>query len=430
MGEMTIISQPTGPTGTDAEQRALLLHAQYVKQVEDGYGDQKLSSTPHEPLAFKVVAVMYSWFVTGMHVASIGALLPLIESYYDIKDATAALIFPVGVSGYLIGNSLVHLVHVKFGRRGIAVLGTLPHVVGGIILSSKPGYPFLLAAYFITGFGTGFSDSSFCTWAAVVRGSNKVSGLIHGSYAFGCVVGPVVVAALEKAGLGWQYFYFVMLVVFVVETWTLIVAFRHDDAATHHSKLSPKQDPVGGFAGCKEVIFMCGVFFFVIVGIETSLSGWLTSYMERSRHTAPSVAALATSLFWCGMVLGRFCLGPLTRLARLRNVVILLICTLIALQLLFRFEGPLALSLCLAAGIGFASGPLFPSAVLTMTAKLPTDIQLPAVALTCAIGQLGGAGAPFVIGIIAQSSGIESLFDVVLGLSLALLLIWLVFSRA
>lgn len=153
--------------------------------------------------------------------------------------------------------------------------------------------------------------------------------------------------------------------------------------------------------------------------------------MTRSRRTTPSVAALATSLFWAGMVLGRFCLGPLTRIARLRVVVVLLICALITLQLLFRLEAaPLALSLCLATGIGFSSGPLFPSAVLTMTAKLPDDVHVRAVALTCAIGQLGGAGAPFIIGVIAQRSGIERLFDVVLGLSIALLLIWLFFSRA
>lgn len=91
------------------------------------------------------------------------------------------------------------------------ILASLPHVAGGIALSSKPTYPLLLTAYFIVGLGTGFSDSSFCTWAAIVRGSNKVSGLIHGSYAFGCVMGPVVVAALEKTGFGWQYFYFIMV---------------------------------------------------------------------------------------------------------------------------------------------------------------------------------------------------------------------------
>ncbi|KAK6373534.1 hypothetical protein LTS17_008026 [Exophiala oligosperma] len=426
---MTMISDPTDLTGTEAEQQPLLQDVRNVYQAEGEHDDSELASPPDEPLAFKIAAVMYCWFVTGMHVASIG-----IESYYNIKDATAALIFPVGVSGYLIANSLVHLVHIKLGRRGIVILATLPHVLGGLLLSTKPTYPFLLTAYFVVGLGTGFSDSTFCTWAAIVRGPNKVSGLIHGSYAFGCVMGPIVVAALERVGLGWQYFYLVMLVVFSLEACALVLAFRHDDAATYHSKITQKQDLVdggGGFAGCKKVIFVCGLFFFVNVGIETSLSGWLTSYMTRSRRTTPSVAALATSLFWAGMVLGRFCLGPLTRIARLRVVVVLLICALITLQLLFRLEAaPLALSLCLATGIGFSSGPLFPSAVLTMTAKLPDDVHVRAVALTCAIGQLGGAGAPFIIGVIAQRSGIERLFDVVLGLSIALLLIWLFFSRA
>lgn len=160
-----------------------------------------------------------------------------------------------------------------------------------------------------------------------------------------------------------------------------------------------------------------------------SLSGWLTSYMIRNRHVSPSIAALATSLFWVGMVLGRFSLGPLARLAGLRLTVTVFVCTSVGLQVLFRLQASLALSLCLAAGIGFVAGPIFPSGILTMTKRLPKSIHVRAVALTCAIGQLGGAGAPFVIGVVAQTSGIERLFDVVLGLSLTLLLVWLWFSR-
>jgi fucose permease len=79
------------------------------------------------------------------------------------------------------------------------------------VLSTKPSYAVILTAYFLVGIGTGFGDSSFCTWAAGLREADKISGLIHGSYALGCVTGPIIVAALVKAELGWQSFYMVLV---------------------------------------------------------------------------------------------------------------------------------------------------------------------------------------------------------------------------
>lgn len=115
----------------------------------------------------------------------------------------------MAVSGYLVGTSLVHTAHVNFGWRGVSILAGIFHVAGGVVLWSQPSYAIILAAYLLVGVGTGFCDSSFCTWAASVREADKISGLIHGSYALGCVTGPIIVAALEKAALGWRSFYLV-----------------------------------------------------------------------------------------------------------------------------------------------------------------------------------------------------------------------------
>jgi fucose permease len=159
------------------------------------------------------------------------------------------------------------------------------------------------------------------------------------------------------------------------------------------------------------------------------MSGWLATYCDRYLHATPATAAFATSLFWTGQVLGRFMLGPLAGLVGLRPIVLIFGCISISLQLFLRWQESLVPTLCLAAAIGFVCGPLFPSGILMLTRRLPKSIHVPAVALTCSVGQIGGAGAPFVIGVVAQTSGIQRLFDVVLGLSISLLLVWLWFSQ-
>jgi fucose permease len=151
--------------------------------------------------------------------------------------------------------------------------------------------------------------------------------------------------------------------------------------------------------------------------------------MSRSRDSSTYIAALTSSIFWGGMAAGRFTLGPLARAAGLRLIVIIYIFLSLALQVLFRFHFHIAVSLTLAAGIGFSFGPMFPAGIIMLTSQLPKSLQVRGCSVAASIGQLGGAGAPFLLGMVAQSWGIERLLDLVLVMSILLLLIWLGFCN-
>jgi MFS family permease len=122
-----------------------------------------------------------------------------------------AWVFVVNVVGYLLGAATLERIHLFAGRRGVALTTASLHILGIAILAAKPLYPIALLAYFFFGIGTGCADAGFCAWAANVRDANAVQGLIHGSFSAGCVISPMVVAALDKAGLGWNVFYMVMV---------------------------------------------------------------------------------------------------------------------------------------------------------------------------------------------------------------------------
>jgi len=151
--------------------------------------------------------------------------------------------------------------------------------------------------------------------------------------------------------------------------------------------------------------------------------------MSRSRDSSTYIAALTSSMFWGGMAIGRFTLGPLARAGSLRWVIAVYILLSLALQILFRYHFHVTLSLTLAAGIGFSFGPMYPAGVLIFTSQLPKSIQVRACSVAASIGQVGGAGAPFLLGLVTQSLGIERLLDLVLVMSVLLLLIWLGFSN-
>ena len=75
-------------------------------------------------------------------------------------------------------------------------------------------------------------------------------------------------------------------------------------------------------------------------------------------------------------------------------------------------------------------GPTFPSGLVLLSASVPKQAQVGAVSLAAAAGQIGGASVPYLIGYMAERIGIEQLLNVVLALTMALIIVWLVYSRA
>ncbi|KAH8805054.1 major facilitator superfamily domain-containing protein [Xylogone sp. PMI_703] len=412
-----------------SEREPLLDHDPPEQPRDDGGVEDGTSS---DPATVKVLSVMICFGSIGLYTASIGALIPLLERYYSIQDATVAWVFILNVVGYLVGAANLERVHLFWGRRGVAFITAILHILGISVLTTNPPYLVTLLAYFFFGIGTGCADAGFCAWAANVRNVcnvNAVQGLIHGSFSVGCVIGPLIVATIDKLGLDWSVFYMIMLGAFGIESCVLVVAFKHDSGLAYRITMSEESDSQATLAEGKRPIVYCALFYLCYVGIETSLSAWLVTFMSRSRESSTYVAALTSSLFWGGMAIGRFTLGPLARAASLRLIVIIYIFLSLAAQVLFRFNIHIALSLMLAASIGFSLGPMFPAGVVMLTGQLPKSLQVRGYSVAASVGQLGGAGAPFILGLIAQSWGIERLLDLVLAMSILLLLIWLGFSK-
>lgn len=151
--------------------------------------------------------------------------------------------------------------------------------------------------------------------------------------------------------------------------------------------------------------------------------------MSRSRGSSTFIAAITLSIFWGGMAAGRFTLGPATRATGLRMLVVVYLVLSLVAQVAFRVRLELALSLALVATVGFSFGPMFPAGILMLTSQLPKSLQVRGCSVAASVGQLGGASAPFLLGFVAESLGIERLLDLVLVMSILLLFIWLSFCK-
>lgn len=179
-----------------------------------------------------------------------------------------------------------------------------------------------------------------------------------------------------------------------------------------------------------QIIPLSSVYFLAYVGTETAISGWIVSFMSRSRHASPYLSSLSSSGFWAGQAAGRLCLGVVSDNLGVRKANVLYLAIAIAVQLVlavFVFLPP-PFSVGLVAIVGFAMGPLYPGGIVLLTQLLPRRLHVAAVSFVGSVGQVGAAMLPFAIGALVQGAGIGVFMFVVAALLALTAGLWLVFA--
>lgn len=173
----------------------------------------------------------------------------------------------------------------------------------------------------------------------------------------------------------------------------------------------------------------CAAYFLAYVGVETATSGWVVSFMLRSRSATPYLAGLSSSGFWAGMAIGRLVLGPLTDRIGVRKATVLYFAIAVIVEILFAILPYASISVVLMVILGFLMGPLFPSGVIVLTQLLPKELHIAAVSFVASLGQIGGALLPFGIGAVVEGLGIGVFCYAILVQSILAMLLWIAFSR-
>ena len=173
----------------------------------------------------------------------------------------------------------------------------------------------------------------------------------------------------------------------------------------------------------------CAAFFLADVGVETAISGWIVSFMLRSRSATPYLAGLSSSGFWAGMAVGRLVLGPLTDRMGVRRATVLYFILAVLTEILFVILPHAIVSVVLMVILGFLMGPMFPSGVIVLMQLLPKELHVAAVSFVASLGQVGGALLPFGIGAVVEGLGIGVFKYAILVQSVLAMLLWVVFAR-
>ena len=145
-----------------------------------------------------------------------------------------------------------------------------------------------------------------------------------------------------------------------------------------------------------------GLFAFLYVGVETSISSWMMTYVHRLPLSSSMYAPIATSIFWIALLSGRAATPTVLKKLSESRLLTLSLSVLLVSNVMLLLSYTSVMSLTSAALAGLMLAPVFPlclSRVLAITSR-PSESRW-----IFAISGLGGAVLSWMTGQLATASG-------------------------
>jgi len=328
--------------------------------------------------------------LTGAGTVMLGVLLPALAQRWGMRDDAAGLLLFLQFLGSSVGALFVGAHRIRSLMTGYGLL-----VVSACVLAFVGRY-LSFPTFFFFGLGLGTTMTSTSLLFSDRYDSDRAAVLerLNFGWSAGAMVGPMLfLPFLRTASLGKLFFtldgLFLLLLVWV------ILRERQEAACVEPIlDASPLQGPAPlGSLLPLLVLAMCSV------GVETALSGWLTTYSHRADAKGEGAAALSTSIFWLGMVLGRlmFSTRLLAMIGRRRVLQTALWGAAASVALLVVAHNPA--SIRLAAGLaGLCIGPLYPLLLSFLLERSPHGWVF------CVAG-IGSALLPWFTGLLSAHYG-------------------------
>lgn len=368
-------------------------------------------------------ATLFAFFVSGASSVLLGNLMPFLREEYDISYAATGLLLSLPSWGNLASLLITGYLPTYIGRRK-TVLSTAVWMAAAFLIFTLGlgGAALLPLACLMVGIARG-GNNNFCnTMMSTLPGKKASMGynLLHGAFAMGAVVSPLVLIACTGGNPGgWRIMTAVILGLCLLQ---LAVYLKMDLPAETISKSIRSVDR--SFLKNKNFWLGAAILFFYI-SAEYATVNWLVTYFKDTGVLSADVSQLMSSLLWVVIFIGRMLGAALT--GRISRKVILVadgVGTLAFFLLVFfsRSQLPIFIGVM---GMGFFMATIYTSAMALGTERIRgNDLGVSTMTF---LGSTGGIITPALVGMVAETAGIQVGMGVVVCVTV-LLLITILFS--
>jgi MFS transporter, FHS family, glucose/mannose:H+ symporter len=342
------------------------------------------------------------FFVAGALTVLLGPTLDMLAARWSLRDAEKGNFFLAQFLAAILGSLVSSYAMPRWGYKKSFLASFCLMGLGVAALGHFEWFG-TLAAISVYGAGLGFLSPATNLWIgeAAKTGRAGALNLINFSWTAGAVACPVLVDVFT--GLGNINF---LLYGFTIATAALAIAsiFLPLDLPVAPSAQPSTPESIRGRSLISAMTALFGLVFFLQLGTENAVSGWVASYSHRILAPGSTMWIVTPSMFWAGLLVGR-ALAPavLRRLAELRVVQFSLGLAIVGVVILITASSLVQI----AAGTfiaGFGVAPVFATLMSWLVRYYgPTARALAGQLL--GIGILGGAFVPWAIGVLSSHFG-------------------------
>jgi MFS transporter, FHS family, glucose/mannose:H+ symporter len=340
-----------------------------------------------------LMALLHAGFVlTGVVNTVLGPMLPMLSARWSLNDAHAGYLFTAQFGGSMLGVMGSSLLMSRRGHRISMLLGLGLMALGSATLLAGI---WMLGVFSTLCFGIGLGLAIPTTNLLVsdLNPEKRASALnlVNFSWGVGAATCPFFVAALLRIHRTSYLLYGVAALLALVAlglTKVLLPVFCV--APEYGSRV--KTD-----IWRSRWVPIIGALFFLYVGSEAGVGGWIATYAQRMAAGAGTMWVLMPSFFWAALLLGRAAAPLLLRdLEELKLAGFGLVLSTVGVAALLgaRTLSVIAISVSLA-GLGFSS--VFPIAIATLARKFGSAASRIA-GVMFALAGAGGATLPWLVG--------------------------------
>lgn len=240
------------------------------------------------------------FFAMGVFQLLTGSVLPLIRAEFDLPYRFGGWMNALFSVGSLTAGLTASLPVRKFGAKR-TYLSFISFALIGLVLMTFTGKPSLLLVSMLMLGMTKGSGSYFGSQIAsqISGGDAGLQNLVQAMFAGGACAAPLIVLLCGKS---WRMAFGIALILMSVAVLHGL-GVRIDNTAI----ISEEGSGSGGFGFMKTKLFwLCMLIMFSYMAIESSVIGWLVTYLEDAGGTSNSMAQIVSMLLWMMLLIGRF----------------------------------------------------------------------------------------------------------------------------
>ncbi len=367
-------------------------------------------------------STLFVFGVSGACSMLIGNLMPFLRELYDINYAQAGLLLSLPSWGNLASIFITGYLPTYIGRRKTVLITAVWMLIGfAIITFGIGGASLLSAACLMLGIARGGNTNFGNIMISTLSGKRSAVGynLLHGAFAMGAVLSPIaLILCTRNNPNGWRYMTAGILVLCAVQLIVYLTMALPQENITKSIKTVD-----WSFLKSKSFWFSAAILFFYI-SAEYAIVNWLVTCFKDTGVLSPEVSQLMSSLLWVVIFIGRMIGAALAGKVSRKTLLVIDGVGLMAFFLLVFFsrtELPIFIGIM---GVGLFMATIYTNALSLGTASIKgNDVGVSTMIFA---GSAGGIITPAVVGMVAETAGIQVGMGVVVLVTVLLLAMILV----